>query len=70
MKKTHQKADGTYVDEKARVIAEKYDELLQERMAQMQLFDGENSTMNPLTIEEKNKIYVQVIFLILHLFSL
>ncbi|AAF71981.1 Hypothetical protein [Arabidopsis thaliana] len=60
MKKTHQKADGTYVDEKARVIAEKYDELLQERMAQMQLFDGENSTMNPLTIEEKNKIYVQV----------
>jgi len=33
-------------------------------MAQMQLSDGENSTMNPLTIEEKNEIYVQVNFLV------
>ncbi|XP_023644223.1 uncharacterized protein LOC111832113 [Capsella rubella] len=58
MKKTHQKPDGTYVDERARVIAEKYDEHVQERLEQMELSDEESLTMDHLTLEEKNEIYV------------
>ncbi|KAL1199297.1 hypothetical protein V5N11_016135 [Cardamine amara subsp. amara] len=32
MRKTHQKSDGIFVDEKARLISEKYDEYVLERL--------------------------------------
>ncbi|XP_024014716.1 uncharacterized protein LOC112088554 [Eutrema salsugineum] len=59
MKKTHQKSDGTYVDERARVIAEQYDEHVQERLAQMESANGEVLT-GALTLEERNEIYIKV----------
>ncbi|XP_019097566.1 PREDICTED: uncharacterized protein LOC109131285 [Camelina sativa] len=60
MRKTHQKSDGLYVDERERLIAEAYDEHLLERLAQMESSNGEVLTMDSLTIEEKNDIYVKI----------
>ncbi|KAL0712261.1 hypothetical protein Bca4012_019239 [Brassica carinata] len=59
MKKTHQKSDGTYVDEKARLVAEKYDAYVQEKLSLVQPSNGEVLT-DPLTVEERNEIYVKV----------
>lgn len=64
MRKTHQKSDGTYVDERARVIAEKFDEHVQELLSQRESSNGEALTLDSLTQEEKNEIYVKVIFYI------
>lgn len=63
MKKTHQKPDGTYVDERARIIAEKYEELVQAYLSQLESSNsnGEPLTIDALTLEEKNEIYVKVI---------
>ena len=61
MKKTHQKSDGTYVDERACLIAEKYDAYVQERLSLVEPSNGEVLT-EPLTVEERNEIYVKVIF--------
>ncbi|CAH8337937.1 unnamed protein product [Eruca vesicaria subsp. sativa] len=60
MKKTHQKSDGTYVDERARLVAEKYDEYVQEKLSLVEPSNGEILT-DPLTIEERNEIYVKVV---------
>ncbi|CAD5324668.1 unnamed protein product [Arabidopsis thaliana] len=49
MKKTHQKSDGTYVDERARLIAEKFDELVQERLSEMESPNGEVLTVDNLS---------------------
>ncbi|CAN7084569.1 unnamed protein product, partial [Brassica oleracea var. botrytis] len=59
MKKTHQKSDGTYVDERACLIAEKYDAYVQERLSLVEPSNGEVLT-EPLTVEERNEIYVKV----------
>ncbi|XP_056856444.1 uncharacterized protein LOC108833392 [Raphanus sativus] len=59
LKKTHQKSDGSYGDEKARLIAEKYDEYVQERLSQVEPSNGE-VLMDSLTVEERNEIYVKV----------
>ncbi|CAN6887054.1 unnamed protein product [Brassica oleracea] len=59
MKKTHQKSDGSYGDERARLIAEKYDEYLQERLSQVEPSNGE-VLMDSLTVEERNEIYLKV----------
>ncbi|VVA96579.1 unnamed protein product [Arabis nemorensis] len=62
MKKTHQKPDSTYVDERARIIAEKYEELVQEYLSQLESSNsnGELLTIDALTLEEKNEIYVKI----------
>lgn len=64
MKKTHQKSDGSYGDERARLIAEKYYEYVQERLSQIEPSNGEPSNgevlMDSLTVEERNEIYVKV----------
>ena len=60
LKKTHQKSDGTYVDERARLIAEKFDECVQERLSEMENSSGEDLTIDNLTLEEKNEIYSKV----------
>jgi len=60
LKKTHQKSDGTYVDERARLIAEKFDECVQERLSEMENSNGEDLTIDNLTLEEKNEIYSKV----------
>ena len=61
MNKTHQKSDGTYVDERACLVAEKYDAYVQERLSLVEASNGEVLT-EPLTVEERNEIYVKVIF--------
>ncbi|KAG7552200.1 putative transposase Ptta/En/Spm plant [Arabidopsis thaliana x Arabidopsis arenosa] len=60
MRATHQKSDGTYVDERARLIAEQYDECLLERLTQADSSNGEVLTMDSLSKEEKNEIYVKI----------
>ncbi|CAN6990030.1 uncharacterized protein LOC103875299 [Brassica rapa] len=61
LKKTHQKSDGTYVDERARLIAEKFDECVQERLSEMENSSGEDLTIDNLTLEEKNEIYSKIV---------
>lgn len=61
LKKTHQKSDGTYVDERARLIAEKFDECVQERLSEMDNSNGEDLTIANLTLEEKNEIYSKIV---------
>ncbi|KAG7627180.1 putative transposase Ptta/En/Spm plant [Arabidopsis thaliana x Arabidopsis arenosa] len=60
MKKTHKKSDGTYVDERARLIAEKFDELVQERLSEMESPNGEVLTVDNLSQQEKNEIYLKL----------
>jgi len=67
MRATHQKSDGTYVVERARLIVEQYDECLLERLTQANSSNGEVLTMDCLTIEEKNEIYVKITFTCFHL---
>ncbi|KAJ0249880.1 hypothetical protein HA466_0141250 [Hirschfeldia incana] len=61
LKKTHQKPDGTYVDERARLIAEKFDECVQERLSELENSNGEDLTIDNLTLEEKNEIYSKIV---------
>ena len=53
MRAIHQKSDGTYVDERATLIAQQYDECLLESLTQTDSSNGEVLTMDSLTIEEK-----------------
>lgn len=70
-KETHTKADGTFVDHKAKQIAESYEKNLQEVINQKAVdapetsdTTSEHSTQRTLTIEEKNAIFLKVIFLL------
>ncbi|CAA7013525.1 unnamed protein product [Microthlaspi erraticum] len=58
MKKTHQKADGTYSDQRARLVAEAYEKHLEEHLGQLEIA-GEQWTAENLGLREKNEIYVK-----------
>ncbi|XP_010492499.1 PREDICTED: uncharacterized protein LOC104769878 [Camelina sativa] len=60
MKKTHQKPDGTYVDQRARLVAETYEKHVQERLGQLEISGEENVTPETLDKNEKNEIYMKV----------
>lgn len=73
--RTHTKADGTFVDLKAKQVAEAYEKNLQEVMTQMDGDGPENSencsetsTQRDLSIEQKNEIFLQV-FSVLFFFA-
>lgn len=65
--RTHTRPDGTFVDQKAKQVAETYEKNLDETIAQLDL-DGpinsdassETSTRRSLTIEEQNEIFLRV----------
>ncbi|KAG2238555.1 hypothetical protein Bca52824_092220 [Brassica carinata] len=59
MKKTHQRPDGTYVDERARLVAETYEKHVEERLGQLESSGIENVTLENLDQCEKNEIYVK-----------
>ncbi|XP_010446152.1 PREDICTED: uncharacterized protein LOC104747281 isoform X2 [Camelina sativa] len=59
MKKTHQKPDGTYVDQRARLVAETYEKHVQERLEQLESSGEENVTAENLDKAEKNEIYIK-----------
>ncbi|KFK26930.1 hypothetical protein AALP_AA8G311500 [Arabis alpina] len=60
MKKTHQKPDGSYVDNRAREIAEKIDEHVEVFLPEMESCNGEPLTVDARTVEEMNEIYVKI----------
>ena len=62
MKKTHQRPDGTYIDERARLVAETYEKHVEERLGQLESSGLDNVTLENLDQCEKNEIYVKVIF--------
>lgn len=65
---THTRADGTFVDAKAKQVAEVYNKSIEERLSEL-AEDGEDasddssqqSTHRTLTIEEKNELFLKVI---------
>ncbi|KAL0876777.1 hypothetical protein Bca101_026482 [Brassica carinata] len=62
--RTHTRADGTFVDDKAKLIAEAYKKNLQERISEMDADDmddasSEQPTTLPLSIEERNELFLQ-----------
>ncbi|KAG7578731.1 putative transposase Ptta/En/Spm plant [Arabidopsis thaliana x Arabidopsis arenosa] len=59
MKKTHQKPDGTYDDQRARLVAETYEKQIQERLGQLESSGEENLTAETLDEHEKNEIYIK-----------
>ncbi|XP_018438479.1 uncharacterized protein LOC108810905 [Raphanus sativus] len=59
MKKTHQRPDGTYVDERARLVAETYEKHVEERLGQLESSGQDNVTLENLDQSEKNEIYVK-----------
>ncbi|CAE6142319.1 unnamed protein product [Arabidopsis arenosa] len=59
MKKTHQKPDGTYDDQRARLVAETYEKHIQERLGQLESSGEENLTAETLDEHEKNEIYIK-----------
>ncbi|XP_006279286.2 uncharacterized protein LOC17874407 [Capsella rubella] len=59
MKKTHQKPDGTYVDQRAQLVAEIYEKHVQERLGQRESAGEENVTAETLDKNEKNEIYIK-----------
>lgn len=68
--RTHTRADGTFADGKAKLIAETYKKNLQERISEMDIDDmdetsSEQPTTLPLSIEEQNEIFLQV-YIYLH----
>lgn len=68
--RTHTRADGTFVDDKAKLIAEAYKKNLQERISEMDADDmddasSEQPTTLPLSIEERNELFLQV-YICLH----
>jgi len=48
MKKTHQKLDGSYVDQRARLVADTYKKHIQERLGQLESSWEENLTAETL----------------------
>jgi len=63
MKKTHQKLDGSYVDQRARLVADTYKKHIQERLGQLESAGEENLRAETLDNHEKNEIYIKVIIL-------
>jgi len=63
MKKTHQKPDGSYVDQRARLVADTYEKHVQERLCQLESAGEENLRAETLDNHEKNEIYIKVIIL-------
>ncbi|KAJ4901987.1 Uncharacterized protein Rs2_15938 [Raphanus sativus] len=59
MKKHHQRPDGTYVDERARLVAETYEKHVEERLGQLESSGQDNVTLENLDQSEKNEIYVK-----------
>ncbi|XP_009102950.2 uncharacterized protein LOC103829045 [Brassica rapa] len=59
MKKTHQKPDGTYVDERARLVADTYEKHVQERLGQLESSGLQNVTPENLDQCEKNEIFIK-----------
>ncbi|VVB10842.1 unnamed protein product [Arabis nemorensis] len=64
--RTHTSKDGTFVDKKAKQVADEYDKRLAEAIEQQagdgaddQDISSEISTQQTLTIEEKNNIFLQ-----------
>ncbi|XP_010440416.1 PREDICTED: uncharacterized protein LOC104723719 isoform X2 [Camelina sativa] len=55
MKKTHKKHDGTYVDQRARLVAETYEKHVQERLEQLESSGEENVTAENLDKDEKKR---------------
>ena len=62
MKKTHQKPDGTYVDERARLVADTYEKHVQQRLGQLESSGLQNVTPENLDQCEKNEIFIKVTF--------
>ncbi|VVA98317.1 unnamed protein product [Arabis nemorensis] len=63
-RKTHTKANGSFVDEKAKQVAETYDRTLQEVLDQPEggpeaSDASEHSTQRTLSIDEKNEIFLK-----------
>uniref|UniRef100_A0A0D3AAJ1 Uncharacterized protein n=2 Tax=Brassica oleracea var. oleracea TaxID=109376 RepID=A0A0D3AAJ1_BRAOL len=61
MKKTHQRPDGTYVDERARLVAETYEKHVEERFGQLESSGLDNVTLENLDQCERNDIYVKAV---------
>ncbi|KAJ4906396.1 Uncharacterized protein Rs2_10054 [Raphanus sativus] len=59
MKKTHQRHDGTYVDERARLVVETYEKHVEERLGQLESSGLENATHENLDQREKNEMYIK-----------
>ncbi|WZZ65855.1 hypothetical protein YC2023_077225 [Brassica napus] len=59
MKKTHQKPDGTYVDERARLVAETYGKHIEERLGQLESSGLQNVTPENLDQCEENEIFIK-----------
>lgn len=59
MKKTHQRPDGTYVDERARLVVETYEKHVEERLGQLESSGLENATHENLDQREKNEMYIK-----------
>lgn len=62
--RTHTRLDGSFVDQKAKQVADTYEKNIEERMSEIDE-DGpddssEQSTHRTLTIEEKNEIFLKV----------
>lgn len=72
--KTHTRPDGTFVDQKAKQVAEAYERNLGEIMIQKD-GDGpansenssETSTHRNLSIDQQNEIFLKVIYVLLFL---
>lgn len=72
--RTHTKADGSFVDQKAKQVAEAYEKNLQEIISQMDV-DGPNNSENSsetsthrnLSVEQKDEIFLKVISLFIFL---
>uniref|UniRef100_A0A1J3GEX1 Putative transposase-like protein n=1 Tax=Noccaea caerulescens TaxID=107243 RepID=A0A1J3GEX1_NOCCA len=59
MKKANQKPDGTYVDQRAQLVAETYEKLVQEHLTQLEASGQQNVTAENLDQRVKNEIYIK-----------
>ena len=62
IKKIHQKSDGTYVDERARLVAETYEKHVEEPLGQLESSGLQNVTPENLDQCEKNEFFIKVTF--------
>lgn len=62
MKRANQKPDGTYIDQRAQLVAETYEKLVQEHFRQLETSGQENVTAENIDHRQKNGIYIKVIF--------
>lgn len=66
--RTHTRADGSFVDAKAKEVADTYKKTLEERLSEMDKdvsetspASSEHSTHHTLTVDEMNDIFLKVI---------